>query len=118
MADQSAKWQQDQRNKAKAHKPKVKKSQIPGNYGCAGDCAESTPPAPGADMEMFRVYNSVHHPDDHSNREMFRVINPIHQPDDLDHRGRSTSFWLVVGTATAVYLALTLSKSNIAIRYR
>jgi hypothetical protein len=94
MADQSAKWQQDQRNKAKAHKPKVKKSQIPGNYGCAGDCTESTPPAPGAD------------------REMFRVINPIHQ-------GSSTPFWLVVGAAAAIYVAVTLwSKPNIAIRYR
>jgi hypothetical protein len=93
MADQSAKWQQDQRDKAKAHKPKVKTSQIPGNYGCAGDCTESTPPAPGGHLEMFRVYDSI-------------------------HQENSKLFWLVVGAAAAVYLALTLSKPNIAIRYR
>lgn len=53
MADVTTSWHRDQQTKAKTYKPKAKKSQIPGSYGCAGDCSQPAPPAPGKDMEAF-----------------------------------------------------------------
>lgn len=102
MADQSAAWQQGQRNRAKTYKPKTNKSQIPGSYGCAGVCSQPAPPAPGADMEMFKSFRPEQDQFSFSegNLGIFRAVGD----------SPTFSFWLVIGVAVAMYTALTLSK--------
>lgn len=56
-AETSAAWHQQQRQRATTYKPSVRSSQIPGSYGCAGDCTLEAPPPPG--QEGFLVMSAA-----------------------------------------------------------
>ena len=84
----SSGWHQDQHTKAKTYKPKAKKSQIPGSYGCAGDCSQPAPPAPGKGMETFASGSN-------------------------GSTDTSTPYLLTLAVAAALYVAVTLISKRV-----
>jgi hypothetical protein len=90
-------WQSQQREKITAKK--TIKPEIPTQYGCAGDCSDAVPPAPGADIEIPALPNI----------EAFQ--NPGEQKVGVV-RSPAVTYWLIMGGAVVLLLGITVLRSK------